>query len=241
MTRQEKEKRLNELRNRANMLKRDVDYYNALQLALKLVLNGSYGAFAAPYFILYNNNVAGTITAEGRELTRKMDEVNEFYWYNLWHLDTELHKKLSVRNVKPITTEQKVSIYGDTDSIFVSFKPAMDSCEWRNQIFPLLERVKKYHLVLGSDDKLKIKSDYCLGLVSSPEQLVHKIEENREKLSFIAVDGIFVKNREFNKLLDSGEINLPIKWNWSCEKDFIQGVDKFKFADYFKECLDKHA
>ena len=46
---------------------------------LKLVLNGSYGAFATPYFILYNNHVAGTITAEGRELTRKMDDDNQDY------------------------------------------------------------------------------------------------------------------------------------------------------------------
>lgn len=78
------------------------------------MLNGSYGAFATSYFILYNNHVAGTITAEGRELTRKMDEVNEDYWYNQWHLDTELHKKLSIKNVTPIQKGEEVSIYGDS-------------------------------------------------------------------------------------------------------------------------------
>lgn len=30
------------LKHKASELKREVDYYNALQLALKLVLNGSY-------------------------------------------------------------------------------------------------------------------------------------------------------------------------------------------------------
>lgn len=34
--------KLKELRNRASDLKKEVDYFNALQLALKLVLNGSY-------------------------------------------------------------------------------------------------------------------------------------------------------------------------------------------------------
>jgi hypothetical protein len=58
--------------------------------------------------------VAGTITAEGRELTRKMDEVNEDYWYNYWHLDTKLHKKLSIKNVTPIKKGEEVSIYGDS-------------------------------------------------------------------------------------------------------------------------------
>ena len=56
---------------------------------LKLVLNGSYGAFATPYFILFNNHVAGSITAQGRVLTQTMHKVNEDYWYNQWHLDTE--------------------------------------------------------------------------------------------------------------------------------------------------------
>ena len=54
MTKAEKQARLKELKEKATLLKREVDYYNATQLALKLVLNGSYGAFATPYFILFN-------------------------------------------------------------------------------------------------------------------------------------------------------------------------------------------
>jgi hypothetical protein len=42
MTREEKIKELESLRTKASDLKKEVDYYNALQLALKLVLNGSY-------------------------------------------------------------------------------------------------------------------------------------------------------------------------------------------------------
>jgi DNA polymerase elongation subunit (family B) len=76
--------------------------------------------------------VAGTITAEGRELTRKMDQVNEKYWYDRWHLDTKLHQMLGIKDVTQINKNEHVSIYGDTDSIFVSFKPAMDHCTWKN-------------------------------------------------------------------------------------------------------------
>ena len=92
---------------------------------LKLVLNGSYGAFATPYFILFNNHVAGTITAQGRTLTQTMHKVNEDYWYNQWHLDTELHEKMNLKNVtsipRPINSVaggEEVSIYADTDSVF---------------------------------------------------------------------------------------------------------------------------
>lgn len=42
MTKDEKMKKLLSLRSKANELKKEVDYFNALQLALKLVLNGSY-------------------------------------------------------------------------------------------------------------------------------------------------------------------------------------------------------
>jgi len=132
MINEEKKNRLRELKLEAAKVKQEIDYYNALQLALKLVLNGSYGAFAASYFILFNNNVAGTITAQGRDLTKTMHKVNEDYWYNQWHLDTDLHQRMNLKNVTPISRNEPVSIYADTDSLFVSFKPAINHCEWKH-------------------------------------------------------------------------------------------------------------
>lgn len=42
MTKEEKIKKIESLRKQATELKKEVDYFNSLQLALKLVLNGSY-------------------------------------------------------------------------------------------------------------------------------------------------------------------------------------------------------
>lgn len=42
MNKEEKLKKLSILKNEAERLKREVDYFNSLQLALKLILNGSY-------------------------------------------------------------------------------------------------------------------------------------------------------------------------------------------------------
>lgn len=42
MTKEQKLEKLLSLRNRALELRKEVDYYNALQTAMKLVLNGSY-------------------------------------------------------------------------------------------------------------------------------------------------------------------------------------------------------
>lgn len=63
---------------------------------------------------MFNNKVAGTITAEGRKLTQTMSEVNEKYWYELWHNETDLHNILKIKNVNPIPEDTPVSVYGDS-------------------------------------------------------------------------------------------------------------------------------
>ncbi len=42
MSKEEKSQKIELLRSKAADLKREVDYYNGLQTALKLILNGSY-------------------------------------------------------------------------------------------------------------------------------------------------------------------------------------------------------
>ena len=42
MTKEQKLKKLEDLKLQATELKKEVEYHNAMQLALKLVLNGSY-------------------------------------------------------------------------------------------------------------------------------------------------------------------------------------------------------
>jgi len=239
MTKEEKLNRIEELKKKSQELKKEVDYYNALQLALKLVLNGSYGAFATSYFILYNNHVAGTITAQGRDLTRTMDKVNEDYWYNQWHLDHELHYVLKIKNVTPIDKSEKVSIYADTDSLFVSFKPAIDHCEWKNLLFneKSFNRITKKFIIL-SKDEISTDNPNCLGIATSISELEELMNSDYQLLLF---DGAFVKDRKLSKLIDDGVFTSEIYWNWSNETDFIQGMDHFRYAGYFKKCLEDYA
>ena len=241
MTKEEKAQKIELLKKKANDLKKEVDYYNALQLALKLVLNGSYGAFATSYFILYNNHVAGTITAQGRDLTKTMDKVNEDYWYNQWHDDKELHKNLCIKNVSPITKDEQVSIYADTDSLFVSFKPAIDHCTWENLLFnpKQLALVSKKFIIL-SKEKIETDNQNCVGQFVSAKDLEASIGEKEYQL--LLVDGYFVKDRTFNGLIKKGLVKQEvIKWNWSNEIDFIQGLDHFRYGGYFKKCLEEYA
>jgi len=233
-----KEEKIEALKKKASDLKKEVDYYNALQLALKLVLNGSYGAFATSYFILYNNHVAGTITAQGRDLTRTMDKVNEDYWYKQWQNDYELHFRLGIKNVTAITKEEPVSIYADTDSLFVTFKPAIDHCEWYNLVYDNIDFITQKYIILTSEVNHKLSNENCLGITNDVSEFQNLLNLDYE---LVIIDGHFVKDRKVNKLIDDGVLTSEIRWNWSNETDFIQGMDHFRYAGYFKKCLEEYA
>ena len=97
--------------------------------------------------------MAGTITAEGRELTRSMDKVNEDYWYDMWHLDTETHKKMHIRNVSQIDRSEPVSIYGDS----VDGKSIINTKEGE---FTIEELYNKYNGLSIIKDKEVILVDF---------------------------------------------------------------------------------
>jgi DNA polymerase elongation subunit (family B) len=208
-----------------------------MQNALKLVLNGSYGAFATSYFILYNNHVAGTITACGRDLTQTMDRVNQDYWYNQWHLDFELHTKLGLKDITSIDKSEHVSIYADTDSLFVSFKPAIDHCTWKNLVFDELDLIKKKFIILSKEFP-KHKNPNCVGMANNVKELKELLVNDYDLLIF---DGEFIKNRDIGKMISEGVFTSEIKWNWSKELDLIQGMDFFRYGGYFKTCLEDYA
>jgi len=113
----EKIKEIEELKAKVVTLYNEENYYNAMQLAAKLALNGTYGGLANKHFACFNLNVAGSVTAMGRDLIQYMETCNDQYWYNEWHLDLALHNKLGLSGVTQITPDKPVSVYIDTDSV----------------------------------------------------------------------------------------------------------------------------
>ena len=87
MTETEKRKKINELRDKLLKVKSERDYAKAMQLALKLVLNGTYGAFCHPAFTVSNGDIANAITASSREVINWMLDHIEDYFYNHWGRD----------------------------------------------------------------------------------------------------------------------------------------------------------
>ena len=161
------------------------------------------------------------------ESVEEMDDFNDEWVYDL-EMDDESHTFIA----------NDILVH-NTDSIFVSFKPAMDHCDWRNQIFneKTLSSIKNKFIIL-SKEEIKTNNPNFVKWTSSVEELKESLSLDS---NLILIDGHFVKERSLNKLIDDGVIPYKIVWNWSTEVDFIQGLDKFRYADYFKDCLDAHA
>lgn len=190
---------------------------------------------------MFNQHVAGTITAQGRDLTKTMNRVNESYWYNQWHLDFQLHNNLNITNVTKIQKDEPVSIYADTDSLFVSFEPAIQHCKWRNNILDNVEDISESFILLEYRQNIRVSNKNCLGIFKTVYDMKKFLESNT--VNIIIIDGYFIKSRDLQKdeELKSLMSDKKVLWNWSNELDFIQGIDFFRYAQYFKSSLEEYA
>jgi hypothetical protein len=170
-----------------------------------------------------------------------MDAVNEKYWYEQWHLDYELHSRLCIKNVTQISKkDEHVSIYADTDSLFVSFEPSLKHCEWRNLVLNKIDSLTKSFIFLEYRQESKISNSNCVGHFRSVNDFKKFLQNNKPE--FIVVDGYFAKDRLFT----SSEVqdlikDIEIRWNWDNELDFIHGIDAFRYGEYFKRSLEEYA
>jgi DNA polymerase elongation subunit (family B) len=99
--------------------KKSSDFYNTEQ-GIKLTLNSIYGATGNQYFALFNPDVAESVTLQGQDIWKFAEKIVNRYFNEMWHLDTELHEKMEVRNVRKLSMD--FIIYGDTDSVFSDTK-----------------------------------------------------------------------------------------------------------------------
>lgn len=156
-----------------NECSKQYNYYNAMQQGLKLILNSVYGAFGNEYFVCSTKDIAGGITAMCRDIIKFMDNINETYWYEYWHLDTDLHEHLGITYANKIDSTYKhresgmdhddevtqeeveegiyqrkvsVSSYVDTDSLFICFEPALNGCDYKGTPQSFIEKIAKYRL-----------------------------------------------------------------------------------------------
>jgi DNA polymerase elongation subunit (family B) len=94
MTDKEKKEKIKVLEKQIQETDAKYNFFKSMQLGLKLVINGTYGAFAHPKFVVSNKHIANAITMHGRDVILFMLEHIENYFYNHWHEDVALHEIL---------------------------------------------------------------------------------------------------------------------------------------------------
>jgi hypothetical protein len=112
--------------------------------AIKIFINSVYGATASPYFVGYNVRVAEAITLQGQEMIKFTSRIINRYFNEFWHKDKSLHEAIGVNILKPVKDE--VSVYGDTDSVYVTFEEVVKSCDWDKEPIKLIHEIYKHRL-----------------------------------------------------------------------------------------------
>lgn len=95
----EKLKKLQSIRKKISETQNSFAFNKAFQMALKLILNATYGAFANQYFVLSNSVIANAITVMGRNLINYMAHSVDDYFFNQWVNDKETHELLGLEYI----------------------------------------------------------------------------------------------------------------------------------------------
>lgn len=112
--------------------------------AIKLTMNSIYGAIGNNYFACFNSDVAEAVTLQGQDLIKYSEKIVFRYFSEFWDKDTELHEKLGITTARRITNP--MTIYGDTDSNYVTFDEVINSCDYKGDPKDLILQINEFRL-----------------------------------------------------------------------------------------------
>ena len=117
------ERMLKEFRTK---VKKEIEYNTSFEQAMKLLGNSMYGGSSHVAFFWFNMALANDITGEARNIIHKMESHIPKYMDETWKNMVDFHKKHEI-SIKPYTNRLLDICYGDTDSLYISYKGLLDS------------------------------------------------------------------------------------------------------------------
>lgn len=235
-----KKNRILEIKKQIEIKKGVYDYCKAMQLALKLVINGSYGAFANKHFVCSNAEIANAITAHGRDVIQYMLNRIEKYYYYDWHDDTKSHSLLGMEYIGK--KDGKYSFYSK------AFKPTSYGFDTLEDLMDI-RKISLFDLkqVSSVHNDIEILYEYHLfdinKVIPIDINAVFTKDGDPEYEGFIAYKGK-------NPVIMYGDTDslyisyTPIMKSIGYEGDelkFILHMDAVLIKDMFNSCLDDYA
>lgn len=168
----EERKKYKKLMKSAN---NDTEYniLNGIQLAIKVVMNSFYGILGATFGDLSERNIASTVTARGREALQQAKHYAK-KWY-----DCDI-------------------IYGDTDSIYVSFKTDKKGKEHFVECFKIAEEAaKRISDTFKKPMELEFEKIMYPFIIYNKKRYATVIWTKPDKYDYIDYKGISVTRRDF--------------------------------------------
>jgi DNA polymerase elongation subunit (family B) len=250
------------LKNLDKIIKDKDALYNqakAMQLGLKTVINGTYGAFAHPKFVVSNKHIANAITIHGRDVILYMLNNIENYFYNDWHKDTTIHNLLKETYIG-IDSEFNSYMLNNRDEIVYypekydeKFKDSDDSEKEKSCVFNLLKSWKI------NPNRIKKIDDRVVN-IKGKEITIRYIRKLHNFKNLTQIDGTVIGDREkmdnhdtkFHKeeIIVYGDTDslymtyAPIMNSCDFDNDgleFILSLDRLFIKSKFTKWLDEYA
>jgi DNA polymerase elongation subunit (family B) len=228
--------------------------YDSLQLNYKILINSVYGYLSTPYSRFYDLDNAMAVTLTGQSITKTVNDTVNGYFEQKF-ADSELAKKYNAQNIKD------VSIYCDTDSIYIDIGKIVNSLNLKNkdsiipeemqpvidtinkEIVPFISAVINKSMVILTEKKYNCKKN----LISFKVEKVARRSIFLEKKKYImwvvydgeanvAVDKVKATGIE---LVRSSTPPLAKKYMKEYLFELLKYVDRDKFVERIKQVREK--
>jgi len=233
MTAAEKREEILLLKKKIDETKAEYDRAKAMQLALKLALNGTYGAFAHPKFVLSNSHIANSITAMGRDVIQYMLGKIENYFYKEWPLDFKTHTKLGIEYIA-----EKDGKYFLLDRDGENINYSYDSIDalfnklniLKNQLAPENKKINDYNILYcrnihNFSNILEIPKEKPIIIYGDTDSVFSKTIINTN-------NGDFTIEELYNKNISEGSAGITLKGHESvnCKEKVLNWNEKLYYA-----------
>ena len=196
---------------------------------IKDIINSIYGATANEFFSLFDINISEAITLQGQEVIKYSENLITDYFLNRWHLDTELHDKMGLTEVRKLYIVP--TIYIDTDS--VAGDSILNINGIKISIENLFDQFKEYKIDLKGNHIIEPDSINCLNwsddnklYQAKVKKIIrHKVTKKKWKIKTSSGKEIIVTN-DHSIIIFRDNIQLTVKPSEILKHDKILTVSQ---------------